>query len=120
MVLMDWQCGNSGTLTSKNIGSSFLMTTQGFKFIEVIFERIGKTYSRMTANPLMALLYFSLGMLIFFSLCFIGIHRITTPYLEFYIVAVLSLMMIPFGTNKKYIFFMAQRLGMLYSLLELN
>jgi len=98
----------SGTLTSKTLVDPSLMTTQGFKFIEVIFERIGNLF-QIAANPLMALPYFSLGMLIFFSLCFIGIQVFLT-YLEFYIVAVLSLMMIPFGTNK-YTSFIAQKAG---------
>lgn len=98
----------TGSLTSQALANPSIMTYHGLQFVEVIFARIGNMFAFMS-NPMIAIPYLILGLLIFFSLCFIGIQIFLT-YLEFYIVAVLSLILIPFGANK-YTSFIAQKAG---------
>jgi len=98
----------SGSISAQTFVDPSLMTAHGFKFIAVIFSRISNLLGFLS-NPMTGIPYLILGLLIFFSLTFIGIQIFLT-YLEFYIVAVLSLILIPFVANK-YTSFIAQKAG---------
>jgi len=96
----------SNAITAEIFGNPTILTENGFRVTSGIFDKAANIVT-IVSNPVLSGQYWLTGFLILLCFFSLAINFVVT-YLEFYIISLLSLILIPFGANK-YTSFIAQK-----------